>query len=95
MLYLSNYTQLLNFFDSKCEYSRSSGVELICEKQACLVEEAVINNVNSQRQLGWQASNYSIFWGRTLSDGILYRTGTLEPHNTVSLSIYLWTYAAQ
>jgi C1A family cysteine protease len=31
----------------------------------------------------WTARNYTMFWGRTLSDGIKYRLGTLFPEQSV------------
>ncbi|XP_060518366.1 tubulointerstitial nephritis antigen-like [Cylas formicarius] len=59
-------------------------VEMMCEKNICLVDEAIINTVNNREvHYGWTAANYSKFWGRTLDDGIRYRLGTLQPQKAV------------
>lgn len=74
---------LFHFACSKCDSVTQSGLELLCERQVCLIEPDVVSGVNNDRSLGWTAANYSMFWGRPLSDGITYRTGTLLPHRTV------------
>lgn len=44
-----------------------------------------MEEVNLQEfTLGWQAGNYSEFWGRTLRDGVELRLGTLNPSQSVS-----------
>lgn len=59
-------------------------VELLCETNKCLIEPEMVNTVNQMSsRYGWQAANYSQFWGRTLSDGIRLRLGTLQPHRFV------------
>lgn len=49
-----------------------------CDDNLCLIRENIINAVNT-RNLGWQASNYSKFWGMTLQEGRQYRLGTHKP----------------
>nr|XP_053656708.1 uncharacterized protein LOC128705576 [Cherax quadricarinatus] len=45
-----------------------------------MIEEDVIERVNlHQRQYGWRATNYSKFWGRKAREGLVLRTGTLNP----------------
>ncbi|KAK6638876.1 hypothetical protein RUM43_007146 [Polyplax serrata] len=73
----------LNCNKCKCDSVNPSTIEFLCEQNVCLVEPGVISSINSNRQLGWSASNYSMFWGKTLDDGITYKTGTLLPHRTV------------
>jgi hypothetical protein len=64
------------FFFSKC---RANGIAE-CEKDACLSEANVINNINREsRSLGWKAYNYTEFYGKKLKEGLTYRLGTFEP----------------
>ncbi|KAL4236419.1 Tubulointerstitial nephritis antigen-like [Mactra antiquata] len=60
----------------------STGFDWRCETNVCLIRDKIINGVND-RNLGWQASNYSKFWGMTLNDGIRYRLGTYKPDGLV------------
>lgn len=54
--------------------------DLQCEEDLCMIDENVINNVNgNQRLYGWRATNYSMFWGRKARDGLVFKTGTLNP----------------
>ncbi|KAL1115134.1 hypothetical protein AAG570_007165 [Ranatra chinensis] len=62
----------------------SDRMELLCEKDRCLVDPQTIEMVNrEQRRFGWTASNYTMFWGRRLSEGIQYRLGTLHSRRKV------------
>lgn len=48
--------------------------ELACEKNVCLIDPEIIETVSrNPGQFGWTATNYSEFWGRTLSDGVTFR----------------------
>lgn len=68
------------FFSSTCY-----GGDLRCETDRCMIDETVVENINlAQRQYGWTAANYSQFWGRKARDGLLYKTGTLNPEALVS-----------
>lgn len=49
-------------------------LEMLCERNVCLMEENIINTVNDMSEhYGWTASNYSEFWGRHLDEGIKLR----------------------
>jgi hypothetical protein len=68
---------------SKCQQAGSI-VELLCEQNACLVEPEIISRVNTgEYRSSWRASNYSMFWGRRLDEGISLRLGTLQPQKAV------------
>ncbi|KAK8406717.1 hypothetical protein O3P69_007354 [Scylla paramamosain] len=61
---------------------------LDCEDDACLVDEKVISQVNADpRRYGWTATKYSEFWGRKAQDGMVLRTGTLNPE-ALSMRMY-------
>lgn len=67
----------------KCQQAGNK-VELLCEQNECLVEPEIISRVNSGgHHFNWRASNYSIFWGRRLDEGISLRLGTLQPQKVV------------
>ncbi len=71
--------------NSKCESptsSQDSGTWM-CEQNECMIDPNLIETINQGPYYTWTASNYSEFWGRKLSDGILYRLGTLEPERAV------------
>ncbi|XP_031640799.1 uncharacterized peptidase C1-like protein F26E4.3 [Contarinia nasturtii] len=52
----------------------------VCEQNLCLIDDSLINNVNSiTRTLGWTATNYTEFWGRKYDEGLELRLGTKEP----------------
>ncbi|XP_076297531.1 putative peptidase C1-like protein F26E4.3 [Lasioglossum baleicum] len=58
--------------------------EVVCEQNRCLQERDLIEEINLEsRSLGWRARNYSEFSGRTLSDGVKLRLGTLNPSRSV------------
>lgn len=49
-----------------------------------MVDEEVIQRVNGNQQLyGWTAGNYSMFWGRKASEGLILKTGTFDPEALV------------
>jgi len=67
----------------KCE-EVNGRMEMLCDDTKCIIESEIINTVNQMSNtFGWQAKNYSEFWGRPLSDGITLRLGTLQPHTYV------------
>lgn len=47
-----------------------------------MIEPRIVETVNMQ-QIGWTATNYSFFWGKTLEEGIKYKLGTLAPERYV------------
>jgi len=68
---------------SKCEQAGKK-LELLCEHNVCLVEPEIISRVNTGGyRFSWRASNYSMFWGRRLDEGISLRLGTLQPQKAV------------
>lgn len=53
---------------------------MICEEDACLSDDKAIAEINNHAKiLGWEAHNYTEFYGRKLKDGLIYRLGTFEP----------------
>lgn len=54
-----------------------------CETDLCLVDDALVHNVNSVVHNTWTAKNYTEFWGRKYRDGLTLRTGTFEPMYSV------------
>lgn len=59
---------------------------MLCEENRCLIEPELMEELNLQGStLGWQAGNYSEFWGRTLREGVELRLGTLNPSQSVSV----------
>lgn len=49
-----------------------------------MIEPELMEEIHLQGPtLGWQAGNYSEFWGRTLKDGVQLRLGTLNPSQSV------------
>ncbi|CAG7731847.1 unnamed protein product [Allacma fusca] len=77
-------TTKINCNQCKCDRSPSdpSEMEFLCERDPCMIDPGLIDTVN-EGNYDWTSSNYSEFWGRKLSDGILYRLGTLEPERAV------------
>jgi C1A family cysteine protease len=54
-----------------------------CEPNSeCLIQTDLLD-ANQGGRYTWQASNYSMFWGKSLGHGIKYRLGTLYPDSTV------------
>lgn len=80
-----NFTQNFNaqfsfVFNSKCQVNGVTS----CESNECLTDENLIHNVNRiSESLGWQATKYPEFWGRTYQTGIDLRLGTKEPTRKV------------
>lgn len=56
----------------------NTGFSFRCSGETCLIRQNIIDAVNDG-PYGWQASNYSMFWGMTLEDGMRYRLGTFKP----------------
>lgn len=55
-----------------------------CTVHECLINQDIIKMVNADEHvLGWRATNYSEFWGRTLQDGVDLRLGTKHPKKSV------------
>ncbi|CAH0550807.1 unnamed protein product [Brassicogethes aeneus] len=54
--------------------------EIQCEQNTCLVDDKIIYTVNNKPDLGWTATNYSDFYGRTLDEGMTLRLGSLRPY---------------
>ena len=53
---------------------------MTCEEDVCLSDEQTISDINRNTSiLGWEAQNYTEFYGRKLKDGLIYRLGTFEP----------------
>ncbi|XP_029159391.1 uncharacterized peptidase C1-like protein F26E4.3 isoform X1 [Nylanderia fulva] len=80
-----NHGQTLKVNCNTCKCSSlGKRAEVLCEENRCLIDPELIEEINLQEQtLGWQASNYSEFWGRTLKDGVQLRLGTLNPSQSV------------
>lgn len=64
----------------KCVMAGRSNATLDCERDVCLSEPDVVEEINRNvRSLGWKAYNYPEFYGKKLQEGLKYRLGTLEP----------------
>lgn len=50
-----------------------------CDRDLCLTDDNLVNNVNSINSLGWSARKYGEWWGRKYSEGLTLRLGTKEP----------------
>lgn len=58
--------------------------QIECERNRCLMEPELLREVDyAKPMLGWNSRNYSIWWGRTLKDGLKLRLGTLNPSQSV------------
>lgn len=55
------------------------GGRVECDRDLCLTDDNLVNNVNSIHQLGWSARKYGEWWGRKYADGLTLRLGTMEP----------------
>ncbi|CAD6198912.1 unnamed protein product [Caenorhabditis auriculariae] len=53
-----------------------------CDGTTCLIQPDILDKVKTGRY-SWSARNYTNFWGRSLSDGIKFRLGTLFPEQSV------------
>ena len=54
-----------------------------CSNNKCITDPSILDKIGvhfnpSASHYGWSAANYSMFWGRTLSDGLMLRTGSNE-----------------
>lgn len=81
-VFFLNQTSKNNCNECRCAQVGSS-LEMLCERNVCLIEPDIVYNVNADFRHGWRASNHSKFWGRTLGDGIRLRLGTLQPQKDV------------
>ena len=70
------------FVCSSCS-SNSGQLEVMCTQNKCLIDRSIINDVNAGGH-GWQADNYTMFWGKTLEEGLIHKLGTIEPNRIVS-----------
>ena len=66
-------------------------MELLCEKNDCLLNERSILELESgfrSGQYSWRPSqNYSDFWGKTLAEGVSKKLGTFRPQQPVSARV--------
>ncbi|KFM62772.1 Tubulointerstitial nephritis antigen-like protein, partial [Stegodyphus mimosarum] len=76
--YYLGQTVKINCNKCTCQLKENEILDFACEQNVCLVRSELINTINDGRY-GWKASNYSIFWGKTLNDGIKHRLGTFKP----------------
>ncbi|KAJ0171568.1 hypothetical protein K1T71_013118 [Dendrolimus kikuchii] len=74
--YFPDETTKQNCNTCTCVAESESTSNWQCEQKTCLMDEEIIENVNSRR-LSWRAANYSEFYGKTLEDGLTYKLGTL------------------
>ncbi|XP_066951283.1 uncharacterized peptidase C1-like protein F26E4.3 [Macrobrachium rosenbergii] len=71
-----------------CNECRCINGQLSCDQDTCMIDARVISEVNlAPRQFGWTAANYSEYWGRKARDGLVLKTGTLNPE-ALSLRMY-------
>lgn len=80
----SSFSSKCSILCSKCERSPADPTtfELLCERDDCMVDPSLIQTLN-EGDYSWSAGNYTDFWGRKLSDALLYKLGTLEPERGV------------
>ncbi|PIK40845.1 hypothetical protein BSL78_22306 [Apostichopus japonicus] len=57
------------------------GLEFRCTTDICAIQNP--EETNNQGK-GWKAGNYTKFWGKTIKEARLYRTGTLQPPGGVA-----------
>lgn len=69
--------------------------QVSCSTDKCLTDPDLLgklptdNSAEGNRWITWTATNYSMFWGRKLKDGMLQRTGTKLPSiNMYPISLY-------
>ncbi|GMT00247.1 hypothetical protein PENTCL1PPCAC_22421, partial [Pristionchus entomophagus] len=67
---------------NNCKTCTCSGGVWSCDRKTCLIQDHLLHEIQHGRYT-WSGSNYSIFWGRTLEEGIKYRLGTLFPEQSV------------
>ncbi|XP_075985293.1 secreted Wg-interacting molecule [Anticarsia gemmatalis] len=62
-----------------CECVLEDGItRWSCSQEACIIDGEVISRVNQDPRLGWRAYNYTQFYGKKLTDGLIYKLGTLK-----------------
>ncbi|XP_050293060.1 tubulointerstitial nephritis antigen-like [Anthonomus grandis grandis] len=62
----------------RCVPRGNNNPEIRCDPEICIIDEYIVREVNTGDN-GWVAnSNYSDFWGQTLSKGITYKLGTIQ-----------------
>ncbi|XP_011309079.1 tubulointerstitial nephritis antigen-like [Fopius arisanus] len=70
-------------FLSNCNICKCSSLgqfaKIRCDEKRCLMDTDLLRELESQWDMSWTPGNYSKFWGRTLTDGIELRLGTLNP----------------
>lgn len=66
-----------NCLTCTCRQTTMNHYEFHCDDKVCLVRPELVQEINNL-DLGWKASNYSMFWGKTLDEGIRYRLGTYK-----------------
>lgn len=72
----------INCNECKCQPSMSQPgcMELLCERNQCLVEEETLRELEAGRDIyTWRPANYSQFWARSLKDGISKKLGAIRP----------------
>ncbi|XP_014217447.1 uncharacterized peptidase C1-like protein F26E4.3 [Copidosoma floridanum] len=72
-----------NCNNCKCSALEEDSCKIMCENNECLMSREVIDRINRVEKLGWVARNYSMFWGRTLHEGLQLRTGTINPAHSI------------
>ncbi|XP_067630310.1 tubulointerstitial nephritis antigen-like isoform X2 [Eurosta solidaginis] len=74
------YFNKYNTTTDNCNECRClDGGTVECDRDLCLTDDNLVNNVNSIRQLGWSARKYDEWWGHKYSEGLTLRLGTKEP----------------
>lgn len=58
-------------------------MEIMCEQDQCIIDPDIQLLINRDRTNGWQAGNYSEFWGHKLENGLAKRLGTLHSKRKV------------
>ena len=67
--------------------SQPGCMELLCERNQCLVEEEALRELEAGRDIyTWRPANYSQFWARSLKDGISKKLGAIRPDYPVTSS---------
>lgn len=75
-------------FKFNCNTCECIAGQLRCEDDPCMVDKQIIDEVNlAPRQFGWRATNYSEYWGHKAEEGLVLKTGTLNPE-ALSLKMY-------
>lgn len=75
-LYLPGTSRMDNCNKCECIETPNDGATWRCDDDPCLMSDNVVEGVNS-RPNSWRATTYQPFLGKKLSDGIIYKLGTL------------------